>query len=125
MQIARATLPCIGCFTALLIYHSVTLAAPSTDAPETFTMPAEFEPQRAVWIGARPTENGHPAIPIVVKTVQTLAPHLEIYLMVPDSRVKAEMQTVLRQVVVGAKRVHFWTSESSPTAGIAISAPFS
>jgi len=116
MKIARATIfLASAAFATLLIKHSVTSVAPGMDAPETFTMPAEFEPQGAVWIGARPTENGRPAIPIVVKMVQALAPHLEIYLMVPDSRVKAEVQTVLRHMDVDAKRVHFWTSESSPT----------
>jgi len=82
---------------------------------ELFTEPAEFEPQSAVWIGARPMENGHPALPVVVQMVQALAPHVEVYLMAPDATTKMEVQRRLHNAGVDPRRVHYWTSASSPT----------
>lgn len=83
--------------------------------PETFTAPAEFEPQSAVWIGARPDENGHPALPTVAKMVQALTPHVDVYLMVPNAGVEEQLNLLLRNSAVNLRRVHYWTSRSSPT----------
>jgi len=60
----------------------------SDDQSNTFTLPAEFEPQQAVWMSARPTENDKPVLDIVIEMVRALAPHVRIQLMVPTEDVK-------------------------------------
>src|SRR5690349_11804927 len=103
----------IGLFIAgILAAGTLALA---TSAAEMFTLPAEFDSQGAVWIGARPLESGHPAFPVVMHMVRALTPHVDVYLMVPDAATKTEIQGLLRSAGVDVRRVHYWTSTSSPT----------
>ena len=80
-----------------------------------FTMPAEFEPQEAVWISARPKESGKPVLDVVMEMVRALAPHVRIQLMVPNEETKAQVQERLRELGVDARRVNYWTTKASPT----------
>jgi agmatine deiminase len=105
--------------TAVLLTATCASAAPvSHPAPapaETFTVPAEFERQSAVWIGARADENGHPALPTIAKMVKALTPGVDVYPMVPNAAVQAQLDLLLRKSAVDMRRVHYWMSKSSPT----------
>src|SRR5690348_3547265 len=107
-----------GCMLLLIGLSFATLAAAgaySTPPAETFTFPAEFEPQTAMWIGARPSENGHPTLGVVVQMARALAPHVDVYLVVTDKLARARLQGQLRNAGVDLRRVHFETVTSSPT----------
>lgn len=75
-----------------------------------FALPAEFEPQQAVWLSARPVETGKPVLDVVIKMVRALSPHVRIQLMVPNEDVKAEVQDRLRQQDVDARQISYWTT---------------
>src|SRR5689334_14631648 len=86
------------CLTALvLVTLSVQAQTRNASRGETFTHPAEFEKQEAVWIGARPFENGHPTLDIVIQMVKILAPHVRIKLMVADDAAKTNVQRLLEE----------------------------
>ena len=80
-----------------------------------YVLPAEFDPQQAVWMGARPTESGQPVLDVVVQMVAALSPRVRIELMVPSDEVKADVARRLREQKVDERRVRYWTTHSSPT----------
>jgi agmatine deiminase len=80
-----------------------------------FTLPAEFEPQQAVWMSARPTESGKPVLDIVIEMLRALTPHVRIHLMVPTEEVKAEVQHRVRQQKIDERQISYWTTRTSPT----------
>ncbi len=88
-----------------------TVAAPS----EVFSFPAEFEPQSAVWIGARPKENGQPALGIVAQMVAALAPSVDVYLMTPTAAEKVQVEAAIRKTGLDTRRIHYVAITSSPT----------
>ena len=90
------------------------LAGPP-NMPDDFTLPAEFEPQQAVWMSARPTESGKPVLDVVIQMVSALSPQVRIQLMVPSEEVKAEVQRRLREQKVDERQITYWTTRSSPT----------
>lgn len=89
-------------------------SSPQNQAKQ-FTLPAEFEPQQAVWISARPTETGKPVLEVVLEMVRALSPHVRIKLMVPTEAVKAEVQNRLRQQKLDERQISYWTTTASPT----------
>ncbi len=96
-----------------------TLAITASDSPpeqsNVFALPAEFEPQQAVWMSATPTETSKPVLDVVIEMVQALSPHVRIQLMVPSERVKGEVQSRLRQLQINERQINYWTTTTSPT----------
>jgi agmatine deiminase len=105
----------VSALAAFVAGAGVVSSMSASPAPEVFTFPAEFEPQSAVWIGARPEENGRPTLGVIVQMVQALAPHVDIYLMVSSLAAQAKLQNLLGKARVDLRRVHFQTITSSPT----------
>lgn len=105
------------CSAALIAFMAAAMGVTGAAAqrPEVFTYPAEFEPQAAVWIGARPEENGRPTLPAVVQMAQALAPHVAINFVVPGASVEGRLRGLLRKASVNLDRVRFVTITSSPT----------
>src|SRR5436305_486286 len=87
----------------------------SGNQPDDFSLPAEFEQQEAVWINARPTENGKPVLDIVIEMVRALSPSVRIQLMVPSDEVKREVQNRLREQKIDERQISYWTTHASPT----------
>lgn len=87
----------------------------SPSPPEDYTLPAEFEPQQAVWMNARPTESGKPVLDVVIQMVRALSPQVRIQLMVPSEEVKTEVQRRLREENVDERLITYWTTSSSAT----------
>src|SRR5690242_6495523 len=94
----------VGLF-GLVVWTTVAWASAAYTGPghaashktsDEFAMPAEFEPQEAVWISARPKESGKPVLDVVIEMVRALAPHVRIELMVPNEEIKAQVQERLR-----------------------------
>lgn len=100
---------------AIAVRGGDALSASASAASEVFTFPAEFEPQSAMWIGARPKENGHPTLGVVVQMAQALAPHVDVYLVVPGEAVQAQLKKLLRARHVDPRRIRYQTITSNPT----------
>jgi len=83
--------------------------------PDHFTLPAEFEPQQAVWMSARPEESGKPVLDVVIEMARALSPHVRIQLMVPNETVKAEVQDRIRKENIDERQISYWTTHASPT----------
>ena len=99
----------------LLATLACTALSSPTNQPNQFTLPAEFEPQQAVWMSARPTESGKPVLDIVIEMVRALSPHVRIQLMVPSDAVKTEVHNRLRQQKIDERQITYWTTHASPT----------
>ena len=99
----------------LLATLACTALSSTRDQPNPFTLPAEFEPQEAVWMSARPTESGKPVLDIVIEMVRALSPHVRIQLMVPSEAVKTEVHKRLRQQKIDERQITYWTTHASPT----------
>jgi agmatine/peptidylarginine deiminase len=80
-----------------------------------FTFPAEFEPQQAVWINARPMESGKPVLEIIVAMVRALAPHVHVWVMVPTAEIKIQVQNRLRELKIDERQISYWSASSSLT----------
>jgi agmatine deiminase len=98
----------------LLATLAITAVSSPLEQPDDFRLPAEFEPQQAVWMSARPTETGKPVLDVVIEMVRALSPHVRIQLMVPTESLKAEVQERLRQQKVDQGQISYWTT-SVPT----------
>src|SRR6478672_11845604 len=83
-------------FSGLILFCTLKAQYP-TDHREVFVHPAEFDRQEAVWIGARPSENGHPTLDVVIQMIKALAPHVRIKLMVADDEAKTNVQRLFRE----------------------------
>jgi len=105
MKSVAATLSMAVIFT-LLLHQSKS---------DDFVLPAEFDPQQAVWMSARPTENGRPVLDIVIQMLRVLTPHVRIRLMVPKEQIKPEVQARLRQANIDEKQITYWTTAATPT----------
>jgi len=92
-----------------------TASSPSGNQPDDFALPAEFDPQQAVWMSARPTESGKPVLDIVIEMVRALSPHVRIQLMVPNEAVKTDVEHRLHQQKIDERRISYWTTHASPT----------
>src|SRR5690349_16008753 len=92
-----------------------TASFPSEIPPDDFTLPAEFEPQQAVWMSARPSESEKPVLDVVIEMARALAPHVRVQLMVPSEEVKADVQNRLRHLKVDERQISYWTTHASPT----------
>ena len=101
-------------FSGLILFCTIKAQYPTGDR-EVFMHPAEFDRQEAVWIGARPSENGHPTLDVVIQMIKALAPHVRIKLMVADDEAKTNVQRLLRENGIDQSQVDFWTTASSPT----------
>jgi agmatine deiminase len=110
----RRALLSVLCF-ALVLQAAAPVGAQQPDKAERFTFPAEFDRQEAVWLAARPTENGHPTIGIVVEMIKALAPHVRLWVMVADAAARADLERRLADSGVDATGVRYWTTSSSPT----------
>jgi agmatine deiminase len=97
-------------FATMLACMGFALAA---DAPDDFTLPAEFEPQQAVWMSARPVESGKPVLDTVIAMVRALTPHVRVQLMVPNDEVKGEVEARLREQHVDERQITYWTTRAS------------
>src|SRR5690348_7540877 len=100
---------------AVLGFVACSLLFIRSDGANNFTLPAEFEPQEAVWLSARPTESGKPVLDTVIEIIRVLAPHVRVQLMVADERVKAEVQKHIRAQKVDEGQISYWTTQLSPT----------
>ena len=97
-------------FMCLLATLAITAASSPREQPDDFTLPAEFEPQQAVWMSARPTETGKPVLDVVIEMVRALSSHVRIQLMVPNEDIKAEVQNRLRRQNVDERQISYWTT---------------
>ena len=106
-----------ACKSTPILLAVLALSSLSTQGGprDDFTLPAEFEPQEAVWISARPTETGKPVLNVVIEMVRALSRHVRVWLMVPSEDVKAEVQNGLRQEKINERQISYWTTAASPT----------
>ena len=79
-------------------------------APETYTYPAEWEPQEAIWLVWRGTE---PMDSLTVTMIRALAPHVAVQVIVARENLVETARSRLRSEGVGLAALDFLVLESS------------